>query len=243
MKKKISYLLLGVLIFSLIFPCFNPFALNAQENKGYENFLKQPGLYSRIINFLRQESQIKKNPDLEIKYFVILKTFDLALSFSCLWLAFLLLLGKKRIWERNYLWFLFIINLSWFLFLIFLRLVWRSVDFLVIRLESDLRPVFLDNFYLLAILGAVCIYIWLQARSFQLNFIGTLKIFLVSHLVYFLIIFFLLALIGNKENTLFDSLRIKFGIRPAIQNYISDVDKATSGQDVLSFIRLRAFHI
>lgn len=243
MKKKISYLLLGVLFFSFIFACFNTPKLNAQENKGYENFLKQPGLYSKIINFLRQESQVKKNLDFEIKNFIILNTFDLLLSFFCLWLAFLLFFGKRKIWEKNYLWFLFIVNLSWFLFLIFLRLAWRGMDFLVIRLESDLRTVFLDNFYLLAISGGLCIYIWLQARSFQLVFFDTVKIFLVSHLFYFLVISFFLLSIGARENAFFDLIKMRFGIESIIQNYISDVDKVTSGQDVLSFIRLRAFHI
>jgi len=235
--------LLWVLIFLFIFTCFNTLTLNAQENKEYEKFLKQPGLYSKIINFLRQESQVKKNLDFEIKNFIILNTFDLLLSFSCLWLAFLLFFGKRRIWEKNYLWFLFIINFSWLLFLIFLRLVWRGVDFLVIRLDSDLRPVFLDNFYLLAISGAVCLYIWLQARSFQLTFFDTVKIFLVSHLFYFLIIFFCFLFIGAKENALFDLIRMRFGMQPIIQDYISDVEKVAFGQDMLSFIRLRAFHI
>ncbi|MCK9604530.1 MAG: hypothetical protein M0R66_09250, partial [Candidatus Omnitrophica bacterium] len=70
------------------------------------------------------------------------------------------------------------------------------------------------------------------ARSFSLNFYGASGTFLISNLCYFIVIFVFFILSGQK-----------LGIEPFIKDYLSDVDKVTTGQNILSFIRFRPFHI
>lgn len=157
---------------------------------------------------------------------------DLVISFACLLLTLLLLTGRKAFSLKSYGWFLFSLNLSWFIFLLVLRLTWNILDYLLINLQPSLRTVIASGFYNVIIIAAVILYVWLLARSFSLNFYGASGTFLISNLCYFIVIFVFFILSGQK-----------LGIEPFIKDYLSDVDKVTTGQNILSFIRFRPFHI
>lgn len=214
-----------------------------QDGKEYEEFLKQPRLYSSIINYLRKERKAERSFNYSPRDFVVLAAVDLFLSLFCLWLAMFVLTATKSLSVKRYLWFIFIFNFIWFIFLMLCRIGWQILDFLIIRLRPDLGAAFVDNLSLVAIVFAGIIYLWPLARTFGLNFYGALGVFSVSHLFYFLIIVLFFIFAGPKENMIFNLVKENLGIRQVLQSYLSDVDKVISGQNALSFIRIRPFHL
>lgn len=201
--------------------------------------------YNRIINYIQKERKKTKGPlklqPLEITFLTII---DLLLSGLSLWLAILLLTGMKTLVVKRYLWFLFIFNISRFILLVFFLGVWDVLDFLVIRLRADLKSVLLDNFSMVVIITFVLIYIWLLARTFGLNFFGALGTFLSSHLIYFLIIFLFIILIGIPEQIrLFNLIKENIGINSIVGSYLLDIDKITNEPGILSLIRISPFHL
>lgn len=239
-------------LFKRIFICLfiavlflNNLPVKAEDGKEYEEFLKQPYLYSRIINYLRKEkeAEAEQSSDYGLKDSIVLFAIDLFLSLLCLWLAILLLTGTKTVSMKRYLWFMFIFNLTWFIFLLLFRVAWQVLDFLIIRLRPDLGTAFIDNLSLVVIISAGAIYLWLLARTFGLNFYGSLGVFLISHLSYFLVIFLFFLFVGLRENLVFNLVKENLGIRPIIQSYLADVNKIIWGQNTLSFIRIRPFHL
>ncbi len=243
MKERVFPLFMAMFIFLFIVNLFVGLPARADNGKEYEQYLKQPGLHSKIINYLRDTGKAEKPLDFKITDFIVLSAIDLLLSLSCLWLAGLLLIRKRALTVKSCSWFLFILNLSWFIFLLFLKVAWQALYFLVVKLRPDLGQLVIDNFSLLVIVSAVLIYIWLLARAFELNFIGASYTLLASHLCYLLIIFLFFLSVNFQENRFFNLAKKNLGIRPIVQTYLSDVGKITSGRDMLSFIRVRAFHL
>lgn len=234
---------LFLIVFILL--CANVFFLSVParclENKEYEQSLKQPGLYNNIINYLRDERARVESKGLNPKDFIILFGVDLFLSFFCLWLALVLLTDKRFFPAKSYIWFLFIFNLSWFILLLFLRVAWGILFSFVIVLQPSFRTAIFDGLSLVMVIAPVLLYIWLLARTFNLNFFGASETFLISHLGYLVIIF--LLFIYFKENKFFNLPAHSMGIGPIIKSYLSDADKIVTGQSIFSLVKFRPYHL
>ena len=211
--------------------------------KTYEESLEQSDLYNQILNNLQTEKELIRPLNLNPTESIFLDLLDLFFSAFCLWGAMLLLVGNKLIPFKRYFWFLFIINLSWFLLLLLFRGVWMALDYLVIHLQPDLLLNVLNNFSFAVILTSVIVYIWLLARSFSLSFFGALGSFLLSHLIYFVIIFSFFSFVKVNGNKWFDLAKQNLGLSPAVQSYLSDVNKINSDHSVVSYVRFRVYHI
>jgi hypothetical protein len=241
MQARLPYLYLIVLILLCANILFISTPAGCVENKGYEASLKQPGLYNNAINYLRRERAREQTEGLNPKEFIILFSVDLFFSFFCLWLALVFLTDKRFFPVKSYIWFLFIFNLSWFISLLLLKAAWGILFSLVIVLSPSLRTAIFDGFSLVAVIASVLLYIWLLARTFNLNFFGASETFLISHLGYLVIIF--LFFIYFKENKFFNLPAHSMGIGPIIKSYLSDVDKIATGQSIFSLIRFRPYHL
>lgn len=215
----------------------------AEDGKDYEKFLKKPGVYSTIINFLRHEESAEKAKPLSFDDTVILLSGDFVFSLVCLLLALLLLIGIKSLDIKNFFWFFFVVNISWFICMLLFRMCWDVLDFLVVRLRPDLGPAIVDSLSLIMIIVSGLVYIWILARTFHLNFLGALGVVFVSHLLYLLTIFLFFTFVNLEQNSLFSLFKQNIGARPVIDSYLSDIKKITSGNDILSFVRMRAYHI
>lgn len=207
--------------------------------KGFKKFLGQPAFSRKISAYFQKELKKGESKDIRPAETATLFFIDLVLSLVCLWLS----LFSRTFLAKPYLWFLFILNLSWFISLLILKAVWEILNFLVIRLEPNLANIVLHNFSLTVAITSGLVYVWLMARTFSLNFLGSLRAALSLHLFYFIIIFLTIGFIEPKENKRFNLLKENFGIGAVIRCYISDIHKITSKMPLLSLIRLRAFHL
>lgn len=240
-KIKISS---GIFIFLFFASLFTNAPVRGEDDdKEYEQYLKKPSLHSTVINFLRKERKVAKPVDFDIKDYAIIFSADFFLSALCLWLAIYFVTWKKTLITKPFVWFLFVINFGWFIFLLVLKVIWQILDFLVIKLRPELGALVLDNFSLILIIIAVLIYIWFLARTFELTFFGALKTLLFSHVPYLVIIFVFFLIFDFKENSLFELAKHKLGAKAIIRSYILDTQKISSGADVLTYIRIRPYHL
>ncbi len=234
-------LCLGILVFVCVTLLFS-LSASADNGREYEEVLKQDGPYSSVIGYLHRERRILRLQSFDFKNSTIAVAIDLCLSFFCLWLALLWAANNKAAKIKEYPWFLFIFNLTWFVFLLSFKGVWHVLGVVLVNARPDLHPAVIDIFSISVIATSVFVYIWLLARTFGLNFIGAFKTFLFSHLVYFLIIS-LFLFIYPKQNRIFEFANKNFGIAPITKNCLLDIDKITSRRNILSLIKVRAFHI
>ena len=238
MKKKIF---IGILILILSAVSFT--TLVAQNNDIAEESSSIQNIYTQAIDYLRKERGIETSFNFTIEEFIIFFVLDLIVSLFCLWAAVLLLVAVRVRFTKTFPWFLFIFNFTWLLILLLARLTWMSFGLLLVRLQSDLAPIIIDNFSFFIIIIACLIYIWLLARTFSANFFGALGVFLASHIFYFLIIFLFFSFAPVKENRFFNLAKENLGIKPVIRSYLSDVNIVTSDKSILDLIRIRAFHL
>jgi len=210
-----------------------------------ENFLANLDIYNRTINYIQEERDAKDVVRLGLRETAVLFIVDLVLSLLSLWLAIFFMTEMKNRAIKQYLWFIFIWNVTWVVILILSKVAWGMLNFLVISIRPDLGPLILIHFPLILIIFTMLIYIWLLARTFSLNFFGALGVFITSHLVYFVIIFILLvgATHASSLKELYQKVSGTFGIRPVVRQYIKDSVKIAQGQDILSLIRIKAFHL
>lgn len=241
-KKRFFLWVAGVLTLLFIVNLFILTPVRAENGKDYEKYLRQPGVHTSIINFLRKESKVQRPSALALPAYIILFAIDLSLSLLCLWVAVSILSDIKKLFIKNYLWFLFVINLGFFVLLFLFKAAWKVLDFLVIRLRPDLGPVVKDNFCLILIISAVLLYIWLLARMFNLNFFGASGVFFFSHLIYLALIYVFFLAVTVTDKSFLDFTRRSIGARPIIQDYLSDAKKIASGQGIISLFRIKPFH-
>jgi hypothetical protein len=209
-----------------------------------ENFLANLDIYNRAINYIQEEREAKDVVKLNLQETLVLFIADLVLSLLSLWLVIFFMTEMKIVAAKKYLWFLFIRNVTWFVIVILSKIAWGILDFLVISTRQDLSPLVSINFPLILIIFTVLIYIWLLARSFSLNFFGALGVFITSHLVYFMIIFIVLGSIHRfASEGLYLPARQVLGIRQVIRSYIMDSQKIAQRKDLLSLVRIKAFHL
>jgi|GEM_PF-1822034 hypothetical protein len=213
-----------------------------EYSKDYEETLKGSSAYSKLINYFRREKgSTKEVPRLKTKDAVPVAVADVLVSLFSLCLALLVFDRAKAANWRGYLWFLFIFNVFWFVFMVLSMVMWNMAEFLVVRLRPDLQAFVSDNFILLIFAGAVFLYIWQIARAFQLSFFGTLLVNIFSHALYLAIIFSFS--LSAQSAGLLKLLTDNLGVRTITRNYIADVDRISSGGNIVSFLRLRPFHI
>ena len=258
-KKNSGYVVRAILICAAALFLFRGNLAFCQDNKsgfpqgastsfqkGFKkcvNFLKDPDLYNRMIRYVQEERKAAAGFRPAPAESVILLVTDLALSLLCLWLTLCLITGQKIFPYKKYLWFLLILNFGWFVFLLIFRLAWAILYFMVIRLEPGLYGVILDNLTLAVTLTGVFVYIWLSARTFGLNFINSLKLFFISHMLYLTIIFALFFFAGFTHPDWSKSAGEKLGLKPMFKSYIADVSRIATKMNVLSLARFRAFRL
>ncbi len=228
-----------LILFIVFISVLNLFAFAAMPKS---DFVEDSGAARlKVLNYLHEIAK-EKAPDVGIKESVIIYTFDFGLSLFFLWLG-LFLNGIRGFRPKQYAWFLFAVNLFWFICLMVFRWVSNILDYLILNLRPDLSGVILDNLSLFIIFSALGVYIWLLARTFNLGFLGAIKVFIFSNFVYFLIIFVIFYFCAATENKLLDSAKATLGFKQAIHGYLGDLGKVSSGADILSFFRPRLYHL
>ncbi len=211
----------------------------------FEDCLGSLDIYNRIINYIQKERKANKTiPALDPGESVVLFVADLVLSLFCLWITIFFLTEMKITAIKKYLWFVFIWNVAWVVELLISKGAWGILDFMVIRLRPDLGPVILDRLPIILIVATMLMYIWLLARTFSLNFLGALGVFFASHLVYFVIIFIILAATNNPgAERLHTAVKQNLSLQQAARNYILDSQNIARNANILSFVRIKAFFL
>ncbi|MFH1772433.1 MAG: hypothetical protein ABH872_06415 [Candidatus Omnitrophota bacterium] len=216
--------------------------VSGENSDDYEDFLKKPSRYSSVVNYLRNENRKFSNFALTVKEAVYIYSFDLLLSTLCLWAALWLSRGTKKVLIKEFVWFLIAINLAWFVTLLFLKGLWAVLTYLVLKLRPDLKTAFVDNYYVAVVVFSVCLYVWLLARTFNLTFLGSLKTFLVSQAIYFVIVGFCFTFLP-RDNYISKLSQNTVGLKYCIRQYVSDVNKIAYDSNVFSFFRVRFYHL
>jgi len=244
MKKRKLRFSVAVFVTVFVASLFMSLPVRADDGKEYEQFLKQRGFYSTIIKYLRFEEKTDKTQVLSLNDSLIVFGVDFVFSLFCLWLTLLLLVGKKFASSvKNFGWFFFSFNLVWFVFLLFYKMSWSLLDFLVMRLRPDLAPPITDSYCFIIIVASVLLYIWVLARTFHLNFYGAFGTFAISNLAYLGVIFLVFSFINPGESRILNLIKDNLGVKPVIHSYLSDVKKITSDSGILSLVRIKPFHI
>ena len=208
-----------------------------------EEFMANLDVYNRVMNYIQQEREAKDAVNLNPMETVILFIADLVLSLLSLGLAIFFIANLKIVAAKKYLWFLYVWNVARLVILLLSQVGWRVLDFLVISIRQDLGPVISNHLPLILIIFTVLIYIWLLARSFNLNFFGALGVFITSHLIYFVIVFIILGSIHTFAPLgLYLPARQSLNPRKLTRDYIMDSQKIAQGQSALFLIRIKAFH-
>jgi len=204
-----------------------------------DSFIKNSLSY---LTGLAQEEKGKELPRLEPKDAVILTVGNLVLSLFCLLLA-ISLIAKASV-PKKYLWFLFIFNITWLIVTLIAKGVWSSLDYLIIKLQPDLAPRFYDHFLLYFVIATILVYVWLLARTFNLNFFGAVGSFVVAHIAYFFIVAFVFSVYRpSVQNALYLAARETTGARGVMASYIGDMNSITTHTSIYSFIKIKYFHI
>jgi len=107
-----------------------------------------------------------------------------------------------------------------------------------------LAPRFYDHFFVYFVIATILVYVWLLARTFNLNFFGALGSFAVAHIAYFFIVFFIFAVYSPQiQNKLYLVARDTTGIRGVVSSYVADMNNITTSASFYSFIKIKYFHI
>jgi hypothetical protein len=174
---------------------------------------------------------------------VVLSVIDLLVSLACVWLAFFFSVRIVAQDWKKFLSFFMNLNIGWFVVLLLSRGLWEMLNALVFKFQTDLAGVFAQQLTVGILFIAVVFYIWLQARAFGLQFAESLKMFLVSQGMYFILVFLFFVFVPPGESSLLVSAQETLGMKPVIGKYVSDIQKVTSRQDILSLARIRLFHL
>jgi hypothetical protein len=238
MSKKIFFTFVVLILVNGLFFTGKSLAedFSLDESAGTPTFIKS------VINYFHSESKLAdKTPMLKLSDAIVVFIVDLVISLFCLWLALVLLPGAKAFVPVKYAWLLLFWNLSWYVILVVLNFIWIMLSFLVVRLRPDLKLGIIDFLTTVAFITAICLFIWVLARTFSLNFKGALGTFLLAHLLYALLIF--LISLGPQESRFFELVKENLGVRPALRNYIADVAKITSDKGMDKLLRVRGYRL
>ncbi|MFA5117620.1 MAG: hypothetical protein WC695_02075 [Candidatus Omnitrophota bacterium] len=204
--------------------------------------VKAVSFYQWLLNYTGPDK--KEGPVVvELQDTVVLSVIDLLVSLACVWLAFFFSVRIVAQDWKKFLSFFLNLNIGWFVVLLLSRGLWEMLNALVFKFQTDLAGVFSQQLTVGILFIAVVFYIWLQARAFGLQFAESLKMFLVSQGMYFILVFLFFAFVPPGENSLLIAAQETLGMKPSIGKYVSDIQKVTSRQDILSLARIRLFHL
>ena len=202
-----------------------------------------PGnFYGWAVYYLRQANETRPAA-LEVQEQVVVSSIDVILSAFCMYVALWMCTGTKIVIFKKYLWFIFGFNLAWCILLLVFRTGWEALDFLVIKLQPDLKDTVWNHFALAVVITPVFLYIWLIARTFSLKFYAALGTFLISHALYLLIIYLFISFIPSEGNGGVTLIKETMGLTPVVQSYLSDINHITTKQPLMSLLRVRPFHL
>lgn len=237
MKRFFIICIMVCMLFS-----YASYAKSANRNKKTDEQTSGSNFYDSMLH--RIETAREEKPiNLPLQERITVTCVDIVVSLLCLWLA-VLIITNLNIWDiKKYGWIFISFNVIWFIFLLFFRFGWEIIDFIALKLEPGLLDTILNNFTLILIISAIAIYIWILARTFSLNFLGALKLCLVSHLIYFLFIFLFSIASSHLENPVSALLRNNLGVNSVFHGYVSDMHKIAHRQEWLSLLRVRVFHL
>ncbi|MFA5362493.1 MAG: hypothetical protein WC335_04515 [Candidatus Omnitrophota bacterium] len=206
------------------------------------NLLEKSTIYNSITGYLQKIDDTpwaRGGLGESVFYFVV----DLCFSLFCLWISVWLFTREIKFVVRRYFWFVVFFNLSWVCMLIFLKGAWMVLDYLVIRLQPDTIGVVLNNYISAVFIIAFIIYVWVLARTFGLTSLTSIGTLVVSHLIYLTVVFLVLAFVFPAGSPQFNAVRNYFGVKPIVYGYLSDIEKAISGNNILDVVRIRPFHL
>ena len=235
--KKGLFLALAVFMSILL---FNTYALSAVP-AAYNNFMAHHSIYRSIITYFDYAKGAMKGYSFGYKDLAFMVGVDLPLSLFFLWIALRLLSGRREREVKNYVWFLFAINIWRFLSFLSFYLLWLVVDNLVISFRPQWRVPFMDILSIYAISVFFGVYVWLLARTFKTGFFGSLKVFFISHILYCAVA--ALAVFAIPNNRIASFVDKNMGLKPIVQGYLRDVEKISQGDNVFSLVRIRAYHM
>lgn len=236
---KVKRMIGGVCISLFLFMILAPLA-RSENGRDYEYFLEQGGPYAKVINYLRSERGSLEPLNFSLNRYLGLTLIDALLFAFCLWLA-LLLLGRGSIIGKEYIWLILGFNLLWLVCLAVFQFGWGALSFLLLGMRPDYKPVIVDTLTLGALITGVVIYVWLLARIFRLSFYGAAGTFVFSHLVYALLVIVFLT-VTPAQTQLADLVRSNFGAEQILHNYLRDMARVTTGENIFFPLRIRAVH-
>ena len=236
MKKRL-YLVLSIVSLMLL---FNVYALAAASNV-YDNFIAHHSIYRGIVMYFNYARETMSTYSFGYRDLIFMISVDLPLSLLFLWMGLHSLSGRRKLEIKSYLWFLFAVNIGRFLSFLFFYLMWIIFKNSVIVLKPQWEAPFLDVFSMYAISMFFVVYVWLLARTFELEFFGALKVFFVSHILYCAVA--ALAVFAIPDNRVASFIDKNMGLKPIIQGYLRDVGKISQGDNAFSLIRIRTYHM
>ncbi len=239
MRKKIFFTII-ILLFTLLSGIFYLCAF-AKNKSSYETFLFQHDFYRNIVIYFRYAKEVIKEFTFDYNDLLLMIIVDLPFSLLCLWLALYSLPTRQPYEFKNYIWFLFAINIGRFIGFLFFKGVWMAIEGVVINFKPHWRLPFTEAFYLYVILSWVIVYIWLLARTFKLSAFGAARTFVISHLIYCSVVYAFVLFVPDKRIASF--VNKNMGLRTIVQSYILDVDKIAQRAPFLSLIRIKSFHM
>lgn len=235
--KKILFLVLAALLSIVL---FNMHALAASPS-AYDNFIAHHSLYRNIVMYFNYVKDAMGTYSFDYRDLAFMIGVDLPLSFLFLWMGLYSLSGRRELEIKNYLWFLFAVNIWRFLSFLFFYLVWVTIKDFVIVLRPQWQAPFLDVFSMYVISMFFVVYVWLLARTFKLELFGALKVFFVSHILYCAVA--ALAVFAIPDNRIASFIDKNMGLKPIVQGYLRDVGKISQGDNVFSLVRIRTYHM
>jgi hypothetical protein len=213
-----------------------------QQTEAAGNLLEESTVYNSIVGYLQKIDDapwVQGGLEESVFYFIV----DLFFSLFCLWVAVWLFTREIKFVARRYFWFIIFFNLCWFCMLIFLKGAWMVLDYLVIRLQPDTIGVVLNNYISAVFVIAFIMYVWVLARTFGLTSLSSIGTLVVSHLVYLIVVFLVLAFVFPAGSPQFNAVRNYFGFKPIIYGYLTDIEHAVSSNNILDLVRIRPFHM
>ena len=208
------------------------------------NILKSFGVSEEIAHYFQiNDTSIKTPPKLSLLENILVACIDIVVSLLCLWLALVLVSGTWSLDFNRYMKFLLFFNIVWFGSLVLFKLLWAAFDYLVIKLQPDMAGIISRNFAIAVISLEIIVYLWLLARVFSMKFFGILLTCVITQLFYFTIIFLIVTFIPMQDSQLFGLLKNNLGFKAEVNRYFSNLYKLTSGENVISLVQLKAYHI
>ncbi len=160
-NKKLPLLLIGAFSFLYVtFLVFAPLSMgqNSKEykdSKRYKELMEEKGAYGKITGYLGTERKTTQESKLLPTDFILLTVIDTCLSLFCLWLTILILLKRKELIIKEYLWFLGIFNFAWLICLFLFKALWQLLVILILKSNPELQVSVVDSFSFFMLAGAV----------------------------------------------------------------------------------------